>query len=86
MAATAAAVDDVVEGAPRAAPYPAAGADGHVEGPRLAWIELHAAADRGRRRPHREAEVVGDPEGGSASPGGEAKEEEEETINRGRHG
>nr|TKW29775.1 hypothetical protein SEVIR_3G417800v2 [Setaria viridis] len=54
-----------VEGAPRAAPDPAgAGAGGHAEGPRLARVELPAAADGGGRWPHRGAAVVGDGEGG----------------------
>lgn len=67
-----------VEVATGAAPYPAgAGAGGHVEGPRLPRVQLHAAADRDGRRPHREGTSVRDGEGGRAGTGDEGDEEEE---------
>ncbi|OEL16252.1 Thaumatin-like protein [Dichanthelium oligosanthes] len=60
-----------VEGAAGAAPDPAGGGSGaYVEGPRLARVELRAAADGKSRRPHCEAAVVGDLEGGRVGAGG----------------
>jgi hypothetical protein len=89
VARRAAAAAGAVEGAAGAAPDPAGlGASGHLEGPRLARVELPAAAHGGGRRPHCVAAVVFDGEGCRAGAGGEGREEEQEDRGgggRGRH-
>jgi hypothetical protein len=40
------------EGTAGTAPEPAGGASGHVDGPRLSWVQLRASADRDGCRPH----------------------------------
>jgi hypothetical protein len=68
----------VVEDAAGARPDPhAGGAGGHGEHPRLAGVELDAAAHRDRGRPHREGAVVDDDHVGRACAGrGEGHQED----------
>ena len=76
-----------VEGTAGAAPEPAAGAGGHVDGPCLAWVQLRAPADRDACRPHCVTTIVLYGEGGCACTGSEGGEEEEDRghASNGRH-
>ena len=78
VAVVAAAGAGAVEAAAGPAPHPAgAGPRGHVDGPRVPRVQLHAAAHRRRRRPHRVRALVGDGEDGRVrSPGGDQDDEE----------
>lgn len=71
--------NSLVKGTAGAAPEHATAAHGHVDGPRLAWVQLRATADIARR-PHCVTAVVCNGEGGCActcSNGGQEEEEED---------
>lgn len=67
-----------VEGAARARPQARGVGVARVEGPGLAWVELHAATDRQSRRSYGVGAAVGDVKRGGLAGGSKEEEEEEE--------
>jgi hypothetical protein len=67
-----------VEGTAGAAPEPAGCAGGHVDCPRLSWVQLRASTDRDGCWPHCGTAVVSNSEGGRAGTGSKGSQEEEE--------
>jgi hypothetical protein len=86
VARRAVALAAAVERAPRARPHaPARRAGRHVDLPRLAVLQLLAAARWHGRGPHGELAVVGDGEGGRVRGAGDGQEEEREEAQDGSH-